>query len=109
MDAWAKPSLPIYLFIGGFAIFVTIQLFKKWKERHTEPTKWLSLAYLMYSFLIIIIIIGYLEMYITGYKKDLYCFSLAAGYIGLMIANCFLIRFAVFIFQKVEKQGFAWI
>jgi phage-related holin len=107
IDEAARPLLPVYLIIASFAIFITVQLIIKWRERRTEATKWLSLAFSMYSFLIIVITIGFLEMYITGYKMEIYRFSLAAGYSGLMIANCFLIRFAVFIFGKEEKQGLA--
>lgn len=107
IDESARPLLPLYIIITFLCIVLTILLFKKYHEKKNETTKWLFLAFLMYSLLLGIILAGFLEMYLTGFKKELYRFSLAAGYAGIMVANCCLIMFGVIVFQRDENRNYA--
>jgi hypothetical protein len=104
MDAGAAPMLPVYIIVATFTWILTLLLFRRWRLKRTAPAKWLLLAFVMYAFLITIMLVGFLEMYLTGYKMELYRFSLAAGYSGLMVANCCLLVFSSAIFEEMSPK-----
>jgi hypothetical protein len=108
MDANAEGLLPVYIFCLIGSWFITILMLRRWNERKTDSIKWLSIAFITFSAVVTIILIGYLEMYISGWKKEIYKFSLAAAYSGIMLGNCFLIKFSRSIFEKKENQKVAW-
>ncbi|MHA1340910.1 MAG: hypothetical protein ACTSRZ_13070 [Promethearchaeota archaeon] len=100
----ARQVIFAYIFIAIFSVIMTITMLKRYKARKTQPTKLMSFVFLFLTLVIIVLLIGFIEMVITGEKRELYKFSLAFGYFLIMSANLFLIKFAQEIFSMGEKE-----
>lgn len=109
IDPGAEYILPLYILVGLFSIFIASQMVMRWRERRTKATKWLMYAFLMITLIILLVIAGFLEMLILKEKRDIYKITSALGYLCIMIANCFLIRFSIHVFGEEEDQRVARI
>lgn len=103
MEQSAENIIYVYAVIIFFSWIMTFLLFKRWNERKKLPTKLMFFTFVAYSVAISVLVIGYLEMYITGYKMEIYKFSLGFGYCLMLIANMLLVYFAAEVFS-VEKK-----
>jgi hypothetical protein len=109
IDPGAEKILPLYLIVGIFSVFIAVQMIQRWCERRNPATMWLMLAFIMISIIILLVITGYLEMYILKEKRSLYKITSGLAYMGIMIANCFLIRFSLYVFGEEKDQNLARI
>jgi phage-related holin len=94
----AAPMLPTYIILSIFAWFMTILLFFRWKERRMKAPLLLFITFLCYSILMSVMALGIGDALAVGYKRELYQFSLAFGYAGIMVANSILLLFSAEIF-----------
>ena len=98
IEPGAAPMLPTYIVLTVFCCFMTILLFIRWRQRNKRAPFLLFLTFLTYTLCITVLMAGFADAMISGYKRELYRFSLAFGYAGIMVANCFLLYFAADIF-----------
>lgn len=99
----AFPMLPTYIILTLFVWFMTILAFRRWFQRRMKTPLLLFLTFLSYSVCILVLTLGFAEAIITTEKRELYRFSLAFGYAGIMCANCILLLFSAELFS-VQKQ-----
>lgn len=93
MDSTAYPMLYVYLFLVLFSLGMTILLYLRWKERKREANRLITNTFFVFFLAIVILYLGFLEMYLTGFKKEIYQYSLGLSYATLSIANIYLTRF----------------
>jgi hypothetical protein len=94
----AFPMLPTYIVLTAFVWFMTILAFRRWAQRKMKTPLLLFLTFLSYSICILVLTLGFAEAIITGEKREIYRFSLAFGYSGIMCANCILLLFSAELF-----------
>nr|MDO8112633.1 hypothetical protein [Candidatus Sigynarchaeota archaeon] len=109
MDSGSFPILPTYLGVAAFCMVMTVLLLNRWRERRTRPPKLLFFAFLSYLTCIVMLAAGFAEVVATGFKMELYRFSLAFGFAGIMASNCFLILFAADLFSLNVKHAYVYI
>jgi hypothetical protein len=109
MDPGSFPILPTYIGVAMFCAAITAMLFKKWRERRTRAPMLLFLAFTSYFICIVVLTIGFTEVVVTGYKMDLYKFSLAFGYAGFMVSHAFYITFAAELFSIDKRRAHGYI
>jgi len=88
------PVLFFTLFLSVVGFILTFKLINKWKKRKVFETLYLSLVF---AFLVIgatSLSIGLLEAIITGYRKEIYMFTLPLAYCCVVVADIFLFVFA---------------
>lgn len=103
MNPGAQYAIYVFIFMVPFSIIMTILMFLRWKQRKTNPTKMMLAGFFFITVSIFALFLGYLQMYLTGYKMELYRITLAVAYTTLMIANLFLMLFAKDIFSIEMK------
>jgi hypothetical protein len=109
MDPGSFPILPTYIGVAVFCAAITTMLFKKWRERRTRAPMLLFIAFLSYLICIVVLAIGFTEVVVTGYKMELYKFSLAFGYTGFMVSHGFYITFASELFSLNKRRVHLYI
>ena len=109
MDPGSFPIFPTYIGMTIFCIVMTTMLFRRWRERLTRPPKLLFFTFASYSACIVILTVGFAQVIITNYKMELYQFSLAFGFAGIMASNSFLILFAVDLYSLNAKRGWVYV
>ncbi len=109
MDPGSFPILPTYIGAAIICATITAMLLKKWHERRTRAPMLLSLAFISYLSCIVVLAIGFTEVVITGYKMEVYKFSLAFGYAGFMVSHAFLITFATDLFSFDKRRSYRYI
>ncbi|MHA1341762.1 MAG: hypothetical protein ACTSRZ_18130 [Promethearchaeota archaeon] len=103
MESNAPPLLIVYIIFAAFGWYLTTLLYKRWRSKQKKATMLLFLTFLMLTVCISGLLVGFIQMVITGLKLWLYRFSLAFAYVFLSIGNIFLMEFAAEIFT-VEKK-----
>ena len=88
------PVLILTSFISVFGILITIKLIFKWRERRAEEIMYLSLVFIFLTLAVISLTIGLYEALITGYRKEIYMFTLPLAYVGVIVADIFLFVFS---------------
>jgi hypothetical protein len=109
MDPGSFPIFPTYIGMSIFCIIMTTMLFRRWRERRTRPPKLLFFTFASYAACIVMLTLGFAQVIITGYKMELYQFSLAFGFAGIMASNSFLILFATDLYSLNVKRSWACI
>ncbi len=104
MDPIAAPFLFVYSILVILCAIMTYLLYRKWMERKREANRLITLTFLSYLISFIILLSGYLEMYITGEKREIYRLSLGLTYAGLCISNIILSYFIAEIFGLLRKD-----
>lgn len=109
----AYPFIYTYSVLIGLCSIMTYLLYQKWKERKREANRLLVFTFLSYLISFLILYSGFLEMYLTGEKRELYKLSLGLTYAGLCISNIILTYFVAEIFgilrNKLKKYTFVSI
>jgi len=103
MEPNAKPILFIYIFFSIFLIYFTILLYKKWKSKRKKPAQLLFITFLSFTITILGLLVGFIEMFLTGLKLKIYRFSLGFGYFFNCIGNIFLMEFISELFSIPKK------
>ncbi|MEX2680963.1 MAG: hypothetical protein Q6373_005145 [Candidatus Sigynarchaeota archaeon] len=109
MDPGSFPILPTYIGVAIICAAITAMLFKRWRERRTRAPALLFLAFTSYLSCIIVLAAGFTEVVVTGYKMELYKFSLAYAYAGFMVAHVFYITFAWELFSLENRSARGYI
>ncbi|MHA1820091.1 MAG: hypothetical protein ACTSVC_06425 [Promethearchaeota archaeon] len=109
MPPGARGFLPIYISILIISLIMTIKMFYKWKERKTNSVKYMFLVFILLTFSTIALIIGFMEMYITGEKRELYRLTLPISYFSLTFSILPQIRFISELFPEEIKYKKALI
>ena len=109
MEPSAGNMIYIYSVLIVFSWIMTVLLFKRWKERQKLPTKLMFFVFMAYSIAITGLVIGYLEMYFTGFKMEIYKFSLGFGYCMMLVSNMLLVYFAAVVFSIEKKYYFKYL
>jgi hypothetical protein len=107
LEETANNLIWLYGIILFFNTCFFVMMWRKYIQKKSKPGLYLSIVFTFYVFILLIIYLGFLQAYITGYKKELYMFSLAAGYTGIATANCVLILFALSVFKTKKDNKFA--
>ncbi|MFX1274557.1 MAG: hypothetical protein ACFFBP_10650 [Promethearchaeota archaeon] len=96
-DAYFPGVLTIfiyYIILIILSILISILMFKKYFERKTKATFYMSLVYTMGTIALFIISIGLYEVILTGYFKEIYRLSLPLGFTFLNIASMIILIIA---------------
>ncbi|MBD3186246.1 hypothetical protein GF325_05415 [Candidatus Bathyarchaeota archaeon] len=104
IDEGSESIIVAYGIVAIFSIFMTGIMLKKWLAKRSEAPKFLFLTFLSYAICITVTMIGFVEVLLTREKRELYQFSLAFSFAGLMISNVFLLLFANEIFSIGRKS-----
>lgn len=83
---------------------LTIMLFHRWRIRRVIAIRYLSWSFSGYVLAFICFLIGVLEGYITGYKRELYRHFLGFGYFFFMLGHFFFVFFAKEIYSSNWKN-----
>jgi hypothetical protein len=105
-EPYEPRMFPLFIFYIGlsiFAIFFTIKMFLKYRERKTPPTLHLSIVFTCLTCAVIALIFGLAETIITGYKMYIYRVSLPLSMSLLVIADIFLFIFASQIAERERR------
>lgn len=102
IDPGSEGVLVIYILMVIFSIIMSALMFRKWRERQTKPTKLMFLLFALLTVTIIIIMSGMVQLVILREKRELYMFSLAAGYTIIMLSHLLMLSFAETIFNIEE-------
>ncbi len=103
MDSTAYPMLYVYAFLIALSLGMTILLYLRWKERKREANRLITRTFFVFFLTVVILYIGFLEMYLTGFKKEIYQYSLGFSYASLSIANIYLTYFIAEAFGILPK------
>lgn len=85
------PIFIYYIILIVLSVIVTIMMFRKYIERKTKATLYMSLAYLASTIALIMVTIGLAEAIITLFFKEIYRFTFPFGYALLTGAGMFLL------------------
>jgi len=94
------PIFVYYIFLSIFAIFMSIKMYKKWKERKVPPPLYLTIVFIFFSAALTVLGIGLAEAVITEEYREIYRFSLPFAYSMVIFADIFLFRFATHMTNK---------
>ena len=90
--------VPIFFFYLGllaFAIIITTQLARKWRERRAQPSLLMTLVFITLTVALLVLTIGLLEATITGFYMEIYRLSLPLAYTSIIVADFLLYRFSL--------------
>lgn len=102
-DFQVFPIFVYYFFVFTFGVVVTLKMYKKWRERKTPPTLYLTLVFSFLTSSLIILTIGLAEAVILGEYREIYRISLPLAYCMVIFADVFLFIFASHITNKGKK------
>ncbi len=102
-DARLYPVFVFYIFLCVFSIFFSSKIWIRYFQKKNKTILSLGLAYLFLTIGIIMLTIGMLEAIITGYRKEIYRFSLPFGYAMVVLSDIFLFRLAYNLTNKGKK------
>lgn len=102
IDPGSEGVLGIYIVLVIFSFIMSGLMLKKWRERETKPTQLMFVMFSILTVAIIVIMAGMIELVIAREKRELYMFSLAAGYTLMMVSHLVMINFAKIIFNIEE-------
>jgi len=102
------PIFIYYIFLSVFGIFMSIKMFKKWKERNVPPPLYLAIVFTFFAAALTMLGIGLAEAVITGEYRVVYRFSLPFAYSMVVFADIFLFKFATHMTDK-GKRAFPFI
>lgn len=87
------PIFVYYIILIILSIIVTSMMVKKYLDRRTKATLYMSIIYITSTIVLFIITIGLAEAIITSYFKEIYRLSLPLGYTLLCFEGMFLLIF----------------
>jgi hypothetical protein len=102
-DARLYPVFVFYIILCIFSIFFTSKIWIRYFQKKNKTILSLGLAYLFLTLGIIMLTIGMLEAIITGYRKEIYRFSLPFGYATVVLSDIFLFIFSYKLTDKGKK------
>jgi len=105
--AW--PVLWLLVVISVFGFYFVAIIGKRWRDRRALAAKFLFLAFSCVLIAILLFLAGLIEMFVTGYKMEVYRFSLGAAYAAVCVANVFLILFGAEIFDIPSRYLWKYI
>ena len=95
------PVLILTSIVSIIGVIMTVKLILKMEERKTVEIKYLTIVYICLTIGIISMTVGLFEALITGYRKEIYMFTLPLAYVGVVAADIFLFIFA----SKITNRG----
>jgi hypothetical protein len=102
------PIFIYYIFLSIFGIFMSIKMYKKWKERNVPPPLYLAIVFTFFSAALTMLGIGLAEAVITREYREIYRLSLPFAYSMVVFADMFLFKFASHMTNK-GKSAFPFI
>ncbi len=105
----AKPILYIYIVLLTVTIIMTILLYQRWKERKQPANKLIFFTFTGFHLAIFVLLLGFIQMSITGDKEALYMFSLAFGYTAMALTNIILMYFAAEVFGVKKNYLYKYV
>lgn len=102
-DIRVFPIFVYYIFLSIFGIFMSIKMYKKWKERNVPPPLYLAIVFSFFASALTMLGIGLAEAVITGEYREIYRFSLPFAYSMVVLADIFLFIFASYMTNKSKK------
>jgi len=96
-DAFEPRVLPLVFFYIGliiFSIFLTVEMFAKWRERKARPAGLMAAVFAIFTAALVMLMIGLADSAISGFYREIYRFSLPFGYSMITIADIILFIFA---------------
>jgi len=97
------PSMIFYIVLCVFSIFMTIKMYKKYKERKVRPPLLMTLIFLTFTVALLSLTVGLIETVITGYFMEIYRISLPFAYSSIIVADILLYLFSKDITDKDPK------
>ena len=97
------PLFIYYIFLSILAIFLTIKMFMKWRERKVSAPLYLTIVFTLFTVALMGLTLGLGEGVLTSYYMDIYRFSLPFGYSMVVLANILLFKFISEITESGEK------
>ena len=97
------PLFIYYIFLSILAVYLSLKMFLKWKERKVAAPLYLTIVFTIFTIALIGLTFGLGEGVFSGYYKEIYRFSLPFGYCCVTISNIFLIKFITEITESGEK------
>jgi len=97
------PLFIYYIFLSVLALYLTIKMFIKWRERKVSAPLYLTIVFTIFTVALIGLTVGLAEGVFTSFYKELYRISLPFGYSMVIIANMFLFKFITEITESRKK------
>jgi hypothetical protein len=88
---------PLLLFYTGLVIFsvlLTVELYKKWRERKAKPVMLMTALFTVFAAALVSLAIGLVDSVISGFYREVYRFSLPLAYSLIVVADIILFLFA---------------
>ena len=86
-DIRVFPIFVYYIFLSIFGIFMSIKMYKKWKERNVPPPLYLAIVFSFFASALTMLGIGLAEAVITGEYREIYRFTLPFAYRMVVLAD----------------------
>jgi hypothetical protein len=103
IDARLYPVFVFYIFLSILGIAFNLKIWIRYFKKRDKTILSLGLAYTFFAIGIIVLTIGILEAIITGYRKEIYRFSLPFAYSMVVLSDICLFWFANRLTEKGRK------
>jgi hypothetical protein len=96
-QAFDPSVFPLVMFYMGlilFSVLLTIEMYKKWRQRKAKPAGFMTAIFAVFTGALIMLTIGLVDAIISGFYRELYMFSLPFSYSLIVVADVILFMFA---------------